>query len=347
MTVRVAVAGAGYWGINHVRAFASLAGARLVAVADPEERNRGRALAIAPSARAEASFEALLDAPDVDAVVLATPARLHAAQSLAALAAGKHVLVEKPLALTLADAERVAAAATLAASPAAGANAPVLLVGHLMLHHPAIARLSELIADGTIGDVFYLYAQRVNLGRLRSDENALWSFGPHDVSIILHLLGARPVSVSAHGHGYLQRGVDDVVFLHLDFADGRMAHVQLSWLDPRKERRLTIVGSRRMVEFDDVHPTEKLRIYDKGYDRPPEFSDFAQYLTLRQGDVHIPRLDMAEPLLVECKHFVACIRDGIKPKSGAAEGLEVVRVLAAAQQSLENNGAPVKLDGVV
>ena len=334
--VRIAVAGAGYWGINHVRAFSNLAGAELRMVCEPDEKQRRRALAIATGAQGVATLDEALASPEIDAVVLATPAKLHAAQAVAALAAGKHVFVEKPMALSLDDAERVARAA--AARPDR-----VLLVGHLMIHHPAMRRIEALLADGTIGEVYYIYALRVNLGRLRKDENALWSFGPHDVSMVLHLLGAQPSTVAAQGHGYLQKGVEDVVFLHLGFPDGKMAHVQLSWLDPRKERRMTIVGSRRMVEFDDAHPTEKLRIYDKGYDRPPEFSDFAEYLTVRQGDVHIPRIDMAEPLGLECRHFIACIRDGVKPLAGAAEGLAVVRVLAAAQQSLNRGGAPVTL----
>ncbi len=332
--IRVAVAGAGYWGINHVRAFAHLKGAALTMVCEPDDAARARALALAPHARGARSLDEALAAADVDAVVLATPAALHAQQAYAALSAGKHVFVEKPMALTLADAESVAGAAA----------GRILCVGHLMVHHPAVARLAELIRDGTIGDIYYVYSTRVNLGRLRRDENALWSFGPHDVSMILHLLGALPVRVSAHGHGYLQAGVEDVVFVHLEFPDGKMAHVQLSWLDPRKERRMTIVGARRMVEFDDMHPSEKLRIYDKGYDRPPEFADFGQYLTLRQGDVHIPRIDMSEPLQLECRHFLSCILDGTPPLAGAREGLAVVRVLAAAQRSLDAGGAPVPLE---
>jgi predicted dehydrogenase len=338
MAVRVAVAGAGYWGINHVRAFAQLGGAELTMVVEPDDKQRKRSLAMAPSARGATSLDEALAAADVDAVVLATPARLHAEQSLAALAAGKHVFVEKPMALTLDDARRVAAAAR--------ASDRKLLVGHLMLHHPALTRLKQMIDGGEVGHVYYLYALRVNLGRLRTDENAMWSLAPHDISMILHLLGAEPVEVSAHGHGYLQNGVDDVVFLHLTFADGRMAHVQLSWLDPRKERRMTIVGSRRMVEFDDAHPTEKLRIYDKGYDRPPEFSSFAQYLTVRQGDIHIPRVDMAEPLQLQCRHFVDCVAGKAAPIASADDGLRVVRVLAMAQRSLDTGGSVVKSDAV-
>lgn len=333
--VRVAVAGCGYWGINHVRVFTNLSGAELRAVCDPDEAPRRRAQAIQPAASAVADFDELLAAPDVDAIVLATPARLHAAQALAALAAGKHVLVEKPLALSLADAESV--------QRAAEASDRTVLIGHLMIHHPAMPALARMLAAGEIGEVYYLYARRVNLGRLRPDENALWSLGPHDVSMILHLLGARPVEVSARGHDYLQPGVADVVFLHLAFADGRAAHVQLSWLDPHKERRLTIVGSRRMVEFDDTHPSEKLRVYDKGYDRPPEFADFAEYLTLRQGEVHVPRLDMAEPLLLECRDFIRAIHTGEPPRTGVADGVEVVRVLEAAQRSLDAGGVPMRI----
>ncbi len=335
MSARIAVVGTGYWGINHVRAFASLRGAELVAVVEPNEGARAKALALAPRARGLTHLDEALAAHDVDAVVLATPAVLHASQALAALAANKHVLVEKPMALSVADAEAVARAAA--------ASGRVFMVGHLMVHHPVMHKLDALLADGTVGDIYYVYNTRVNLGRLRRDESALWSFGPHDVSMILHLLGALPARVAAQGHGYLQKGVEDVVFMTMEFADGRMAHVQLSWLDPRKERRMTIVGSRRMVEFDDAHPTEKLKIYDKGYDRPPEFSDFAQYLSIRQGDIHIPRIDGAEPLALECGHFVSCIASGATPRSGASEGLAVVRVLAAAQRSLQQGGAPVEL----
>jgi predicted dehydrogenase len=322
----VAVVGAGYWGINHVRAFASLPQVRLVAVCDENEAALQRAARLAPTARLERSFQAVLDDRDIEALVLVTPARLHADHACAALAAGKHVLVEKPLALTVADAERVVEAAARAGRTA--------MVGHLMLYHPAIARLRELIGSGELGNVYYMYSQRVNLGQLRRDENALWSLAPHDISIILWLLGEEPVEVGARGQAYLQPGVEDVVFLHLRFPDRKIAQVQLSWLDPRKERRLTVVGSRKMVEFDDVHPTEKLRIYDKGFDRPPEFTQYAEYLTIRQGDVHIPRVGGGEPLALECAHFVECCRRGTRPLSDVASGLAVVRVLARATEAL-------------
>jgi len=331
--VRVAVAGAGYWGINHVRAFSRLS--ELVAICDPDPEALKRASALAPQARRVASLDEVLADREVEAVVLATPAVAHAAQAMAALAAGKHVLVEKPLSLNPDDA---AALAQLARG-----SRTQLMVGHLMLYHPAYERLRQLVRSGELGDVYYLYALRVNLGRLRRDENALWSFGPHDLSMILDLCQSMPVTVAARGESYLQPGVEDVVFVNLRFADRKMAQVQLSWLDPRKERRLTVVGSKKMVELDDVHPTEKLRIYDKGYDRPPTFTQYGEFLTVRHGDIHIPKLDLAEPLEEECRHFLHCIVEGTPPRSGAEEGLQVVRVLDAAQRSLQSGGAPVNV----
>jgi predicted dehydrogenase len=334
--VRLAVAGAGYWGINHVRAFARARSADLVAVCDPDTRALERAAEFAPAARRHATLDEVLADPGIDAVVLATPAIHHAAQAQAALAAGKHVFVEKPMAL-----DPAGAAATVAAAERAGRT---LMVGHLMLYHPGYEKLRDLVRGGEIGDVYYLYSMRVNLGRIRKDENALWSFAPHDLSMILDLVPATPVSVAARGQAYLQPSVEDVVFVNIAFADRTMAQVQLSWLDPRKERRLTVVGSKKMVEFDDVHPTEKLRVYDKGYDRPPTFTQYGEYLTVRQGDIHIPRLQMTEPLEAECRHFLDCVRTGRPPRTDGAHGSQVVRLLDAADRSLKSGGVPVALD---
>jgi predicted dehydrogenase len=333
--IRIAVVGVGAWGINHVRAFARQSGAEVAAVCDPSREACERARRLAPEARALPDAAPLLTDRGIDALVLATPAVTHARLAQDALAAGKHVLVEKPLALSSADAAAVVAAAD--------ASRRVLLVGHLLLYHPAVERVRAMVAGGELGTLHYLYAQRVNLGRLRRDENALWSLGPHDVSVILALLGESPLSVSARGGSYLQPGIEDVVFLSLRFATGVLASIQLSWLDPRKERRLTVVGSRKMVELDDAHPVEKLRIYDKGYDRPPAFTDYAEYLSIRNGDIHIPQVAMVEPLEVQSRHFLECIETGRTPRTDGASALEVVRVLEAAQRSLALDGAPVTL----
>jgi predicted dehydrogenase len=331
--IRIAVVGAGAWGLNHVRTFARLPGATLTAVCDVDDAARARAAALAPGARLEAKLGDVLDAPDVDAVVLATPAARHADHARAALRAGKHVLVEKPLALRTADAQSVVALAEQAGR--------TLMVGHLMLHHPAFRKLEQLVADGVIGKVLYAYALRVNLGTLRRDENALWSLAPHDISMLLSLLGGPPETVSARGGCYLQPGVEDVVFVNMRFPSGVIAQVQLSWLDPRKERRLTVVGDRKMVELDDVHPTEKLRIHDKGFDAPPTFTSYAEFLSIRYGDTIIPRVDMAEPLELECRHFLDCIATGATPRTDGRSAIAVVRVLEAAGESLATDGAPV------
>ena len=330
--LRVAVIGAGAWGLNHVRVVASEPGSILVAVADPDPSVAERVRAIAPTAQTVRDPDQLLADASIDAVVLATPATTHAALARSALAAGKHVLVEKPLAMNLPDANAIAAAARN--------HGRVAMVGHLMVHHPAVVRLRELLHSGALGELHYLHSTRVNLGRIRSDENALWSFGPHDLSMIDYLLERSPATVAARGQCVLQPGVEDVVFLTLRYASGEIAHIHLSWLSPRKERRLTLVCSQKMVEFDDV-ATDKLKIFDKGYDRPPRFTEYGQYLTLRDGDVHIPQLPMQEPLRLQWQHFVACIRDGSKPTTDLDSAIRVIAVIEAAQRSLTLDGAPV------
>jgi predicted dehydrogenase len=333
--VRIAVVGAGAWGINHVRAMSRTQGAELVMVCDGSASARDRSQAIAPRARLAGDLAQALVAGDVDAVVLATPAKDHAEQARLALNAGKHVLVEKPLALDSADARAVVAAAET--------HKRTLMVGHLMLFHPAVERLKAMIDGGELGHVYYIYAVRVNLGRVRQDENALWSLAPHDVSMIEYLLSDEPESVSARGGTYLQSRIEDVVFVNLRFRSGVTAQIHVSWLDPRKERRLTIVGSQKMVEFDDVHPVEKLRVYDKGVDRPPSFTEYAQFLSIRNGDIHIPQIPMVEPLERECRHFVECVASGKRPITDGQSALRVVRVLEAAQKSLQSDGAPVEV----
>jgi predicted dehydrogenase len=332
--VRIAVAGAGYWGKNLVRTLRSLPGASLRRVCDPDPGIRARA-------GAEFGVEttdrlgALLEDPEIEAIAIATPATLHADHAEAALNAGKHVFVEKPLATSVDAARRVV--------DAAGRVGRVLLVGHIMAYHPALERLVEMVQAGEIGDLRYLYSQRVNLGRVRSDENALWSFGPHDLTMVLALTGVDPESVSARGRAWLRPGTEDVVFVNLAFASGVMAQIQLSWLDPHKERKLTVVGSGKMVVFDDVHPTEKLRVYDKGVDRPPEYGTYGDFLTLRDGDIHIPRLANVEPLRAELSHFLACVRGRATPRTDGAHGLRVVRILASAEASLRMDGVPQRL----
>jgi len=268
-------------------------------------------------------------------VVVAAPAGAHAELALRCLDAGKPCLVEKPFALSVADAERVA--------QRAAERGVAVLVGHLLLFHPAVERLRAMTEGGELGRVLYLHGMRVNLGQVRADENALWSFGPHDVSVALYLLGEQPVQVAAQGHGYLQAGVEDVVFLTMRFKSGVLAHVHLSWLDPYKERRLTVVGTKKMAVFDDMEAREKLRIFDKGVERPPEYRSYGESLTIREGDIYIPRIPNVEPLAAELAHFVRVARGAEAPRASAQDGVRVVRVLEAATRSLAAGGTPVTL----
>jgi predicted dehydrogenase len=329
--LKVGVIGAGAWGRNHVRTAAASSDAELVAICETNPEARVGLMKQYPGATVTDSPARLLE--KVEAVIVATPATSHAELGNMAIEAGIPALIEKPFALTVADAEQLA-------EKAEKRNVPIL-VGHLLEYHPVVERLKEMLEKRELGDLYYLYSQRVNLGQIRPDENALWSFGPHDVSVALFLLGEMPVTLSAQGRSYLQRGIEDVVFLNLTFESGVMAHVQMSWLDPHKVRRLTVVGSRQMAVFDDMQPREKLTIYDKGVNRPPEYRSYGESLTIREGDIFIPRLPNVEPLTVQFQHFIRVVRGEEKGRADHADGVRVVRVLDAATRSLAQGGALV------
>jgi len=331
--LKIGVIGAGNWGKNHVRSVTGLADAELSAVCDTDPKTRDRVARQYPAVHTSGDLADFLTR--VDAVIVASPAATHAAVALQCIDAGKPCLIEKPFALSTRDAEAIA-------QRAAARKVPVL-AGHLLVFHPAVEHLRALVRSGEMGTVYYLYGLRVNLGQVRADENALWSFGPHDVSVALYILDEAPVRVAAQGRSYLQPNVEDVVFLTMDFASGVLAHVQLSWLDPHKERRLTVVGARKMAVFDDMEPREKLRIYDKGVDRPPEYASYGESLSIREGDIFIPRIPNIEPLSAELQHFVRVARGGEAPRSSAGDGVRVVQVLDAATRSLAAGGAPVTL----
>jgi len=332
--LKIGVVGAGAWGRNHIRTVAGLADAELAAVCDTDAAARQRIARQYPAALVTEDIADLLG-KRVDAVIVASPAATHASLALRCIEAGKPCLIEKPFALRLRDAEAVAEAAERGKVP--------VLAGHLLVHHPVVEQLQALVQGGVLGQVYYLYGLRVNLGQVRADENALWSFGPHDVAVALFLLGAVPQRVAAQGRCYLQPDIEDVVFVTMDFASGTLAHVQLSWLDPHKVRKLTIVGSKQMAVFDDMEPREKLRLYDKGVDRPPEYASYGESLTIREGDIFIPKIPTIEPLAAELGHFVRVARGAETPRAGAADGVRVVRVLEAASRSIAAGGTPVSL----
>ncbi|MCW5800894.1 MAG: Gfo/Idh/MocA family oxidoreductase [Deltaproteobacteria bacterium] len=327
--VRVGVVGAGGWGINHVRVLANERLCRELVVHDTDPRQRARVAEVAPAAQWVATFDEVV--ARCDAIVIATPAATHEELATRAIAAGKQTLIEKPLALSLEGARKLAALPTQPGQ--------IVMIGHLMLFHPAVRRLHELVRSGTLGHPYYAQATRVNLGRLRADETALWCLGTHDLSMLDFLFGEPGVEVSACGKAVLQPGVEDVVFATVRYASGLMANLHVSWLHPRKERRFTLVCSRQMVEFDDV-AREKLKIYDRGYDRPPDFKEFGEFLTIRDGDVHIPQIPMIEPLRAELQAFLHGAATGTQPETDLASALRVTAILDAAERSIRHGGTP-------
>jgi predicted dehydrogenase len=334
--VALAVIGAGGWGRNLIRNFSRTPGARLHQICDRDERAHAWLAEHYPGVRAVRDCEAVLADPAISAVAIATPGPTHYELTRRALLAGKDVFVEKPFVLSVTHARELIELAERAGR--------ILMVGHLMEYHPVVIRLREIIASGELGEIHYIHTQRLNLGTVRDDENALWSFAPHDVSSILYMLGRDPTDVSARGQCCIRPGIEDVVFMSMSFAGAIMAHVHVSWLEPDKVRRMTIVGSRRMAVFDDLDPREKLRIYDKGAKLAMDYDNFAEYVGLRFGDINVPYIKASEPLQAECQHFIDCVHTRRQPLSDGHDGLRVVRVLEAAARSLARNGAPVTVE---
>ena len=332
--IRLAIVGLGYWGPNLLRNFDQLRDCEVMFSCDLNDANLRRIKEQYPYVQITNDYDALVTNAHLDAIVIATSAVTHYGLAKKALLQNKHVFVEKPLTMNLEHAVELVELASRVDRK--------LMVGHLMEYHPAIEKLKEIIRSGELGELYYLYSQRVNLGKIRKDENALWSFAPHDLSIIMYLLEMKPESVSARGQAYLQKGIEDVAFVNLQFPKKIMAQIQLSWLDPHKIRKTTVVGSKKMAVFDDMEATEMLKIYDKGV-LNAHFAPFGEAMSLRFGDINIPHIKMTEPLKLECQHFLDCIKDNRTPKSDGHDGLRVVKVLQAAQESLDKSGVPVDI----
>lgn len=338
----IAVVGAGYWGKNLVRNFFRLPKTRLKYVCDASPEALVRHKHDYPNAEMVEDIAVVLRDESVDAVAVAVPAVWHFEVAKKVLEAGKHLFVEKPMTLTVAHSEELVRLAR--------DKGVVLMVGHLMVYHPAVSYLDTMIQDGELGDVRYAYSQRVNLGKVRTDENAMWSLGVHDISMMNHLFGSQPHEVVGQGSSFVQKGVADVAFGTMKYSENRLAHIHVSWLDPHKERKLTIVGSERMAVFDDRHLTEKIRIYNKGVQHDWDSltqKGYGEVIAVRDGDILIPYLPAREPLNLECQHFVDCVVSGDRPKSSGEDGLGVVKTLAALQYSMDHGGVPVTLDGLV
>ena len=324
MSVRLGHAGLGYWGPNVARNFADLAEVRWLCDLSPDVLSA--ASERHPDARTTMDFDELLADPELDAVSIATPVVTHYDLAKRALLAGKHVFVEKPPAQSSAEAEELVALAE--------ERGLVFMPGYLLLYHPAVTKLKELVEAGELGEVLYLYGNRQNLGQIRRDENALWSLGAHDLSVLVHLVGEEPTEAWARGESFLREGVEDVVFCYLRFPSGVVAHMHLSWLDPHKMRKLTVVGRDKMAVFDDMETERKLTVHDKGPVLLP-----ASEWQVRTGDIHIPKVSGDEPLRLECAHFVSLVGGRGDPLAAAREGLAVIRTLEQLQSSLDRTPA--------
>jgi len=331
--LRVGLIGFGLWGPHYARILSgTMSSARLAACAEPAATRLAAFDRMYPGARAYADYKRMLRDGDVDAVIVATPTSTHREVVEHCLTNGVHVLVEKPLAGTVADAEALAALEK--------GTGRVLMVGHTFLFNPAVRAIKGYIEQGLLGEIRYLYFQRTGLGPIRQDVNALWDLAPHDFSMLRYWLEGDPVDLVARGQAYLKSGTEDVVFVTLNYPDRVLASVHVSWLDPVKVRSVTVVGDRKMVVFDDTHATEKLRIYDRGADYQPREGGFAEFIAaVRDGDIVIPRLEQREPLREQLEHFVDCIHTGKRPIASADDGVAIVKVLERAQQELRQDAA--------
>ena len=335
--IGIGLIGYGHWGPNHARTFGARADSHVVAIADASEKRLEAAQKQAPYVTASSDHRAVIDHPEVDAVVIATPLTTHYGLVKEALLAGKDVLVEKPLCYTAQEAQELC--------DLADERGRILMCGHIFLFNAGINRLREYILDGTLGRVYYMAATRTNLGPVRGDANALYDLGSHDVSIFHHLLGARPLEATARGESFLQPGVEDIVFANLEYPGRTLCHMHVSWLNPRKERTLVVVGDQKMAVWDDMQPLESIRLYDKGLGQQPHYDSFGQFqLVLRDADILIPKLKAVEPLVAQDVHFLECVRDRKTPTGDGPFARDVVASLEAMQRSLHRGGSRQRVE---
>ncbi len=335
--LNVGVVGLGYWGPNLARNFHSLGDCHLKTVCDLREERLTHLKGLYPNVQGESDFENLLRDPDLDAIVIATAVHTHFPLAKASLLAGKHTLIEKPLASSSAQCEELVSIAR--------EKGLALMVSHTFLYSPAIKKIKEIVDSGDIGEIRYISARRLNLGIFQKDINVAWDLAPHDLAIILHILGDRPLSVNCQGSAHITPGIEDVTTMSLQFSNERSAIIHSSWLDPRKVREMTIVGSKRMILYDDVAPQEKIKIFDARVDRPPHYDTFAEFhYAYHHGDMYVPFIKQEEPLKNEAQHFIDCIQNGRTPLTSGTDGTEVVRILEASSESLKQNGAPIPIE---
>ncbi len=337
--INIGIIGCGHWGPNFIRNFSQLPGSRVWGVCDLDRKKLNHIRRLYPRVKTFADYKKILDSVYVDAVVISTPAITHYALTKEALNKGKHVLVEKPMSLNIKEAQELIVLSR--------DKKRILMVGHTFLYNSGINKLKELIKNKTLGRVYYLHSKRTNLGPLRKDVSAMWDLAPHDIAIFCYLLDEMPLEIIARGQDYLQKGKEDITFITLTYPDKIIVNIHVSWLDPRKVREITVVGSKKMAVFDDLNTNEPVRLYDKrvimkkykhDYDSFKEFQ-----MLIREGEVIIPKISLEEPLKSECRNFLECVQKNAVPLSDGVNGLRVLRILTAIQESLDKKGKPVKL----
>ena len=336
--VDIAIVGCGYWGPNIIRNFNSLKGCRVKAICDLSEERLAHMKTLYPAAEITTDYDQLVNDPKINAIAIATPVHTHCKLGEKSLNAGKHTLIEKPMAASVAE--------CLKLKELAEKKALTIMVGHTFLYSQPVRRIKEIIKGGDLGKIlYYISARRLNLGLFQKDINVAWDLAPHDISIILYVMEAEPVSVNCQGKANVTKGIEDITNMTINFDNGGFATIKSSWLDPNKIREMTFVGSKRMLSYNDLEPNEKIKIYDKRVEKPPHYDTFGEFQhSYHYGDMYSPYIKQEEPLKIECQHFLDCIKTGDTPLSGAKESLPVVQILEAASESLKNNGNLVEIE---
>ncbi len=333
----VAVVGCGYWGPNLIRNFNSLSDCKVKIICDTDEKRLSYLANLYPGMKTITNFNDLIGDDEIDAIAIATPVFLHFELAQKSLSAKKHTFIEKPMASSVKECEELIQTAEK--------NSVTLMVGHTFIYTSAVRKIKEIVSDGEIGEIFYISSRRLNLGLFQKDINVAWDLAPHDISIILYMMGEPPVAVNCQGKSHVNKGIEDVTIMSLDFSNGGFATIQSSWLDPNKVREMIIVGSKRMIVYDDNQPLEKIKIYDKRVEAPPHYDTFAEFhYSYHYGDMYSPFLKQEEPLKVECQQFLDSINTGKKPETSGLDGLRVVQILEASSESLKKGGARVEIE---
>ncbi len=335
--LNVAVAGCGYWGPNLIRNFYSLSDCKVGMVCDIDEKRLAHMKSLYTNVKTTTNYDDLVDNKDIDAICIATPVRFHFEMARKSLQADKHTFIEKPMALSVKECEELIVLAEK--------RGLTLMIGHTFIYSSPVRKIKEIIRNGDLGEIMYIGSRRLNLGLYQKDINVTWDLAPHEISIILYVLEEVPTYVNCQGKAHITKDIEDITTMTIDFNNGGFATIQSSWLDPNKVRETKFVGTKRMLVYDDLEPNEKIKIYDKRVDAPPHYDTFAEFqYSYHYGDIYSPYLNQVEPLKVECKHFLDCIKSGSKPDSCGKEGLKVVQVLEASSKSLSNGGGKVKIE---